>query len=278
MKGKSTSGVAVNGFVGNKQYDFFLSYSRDDANLVLSVVKELSGTGIDVFIDEMAIGWGDSINERVFSSIDAARFLVVFVTESALESKWVRKEISTALTREINDEAVVILPVLCTDQEKFFSNFPFMRDKKYLEFQSAEHLSDEMQKLIRGEAGTSFTFNHPRHHSGPVWVRLIASEKNDQQVHKVQMTWGPWYRECKVKLSASHPLFLMHSKGDDDESLPLRIGIDKPAHAVVGQGYPNGGNRIDVNPFWVDAKARIKRFYASVFLWPRKSERNSKKG
>lgn len=58
------------GFVSDKQYDFFFSYSRDDANIVLSIVQELSGTGIDTFVDEMEIGWGDSINERVFSSIE----------------------------------------------------------------------------------------------------------------------------------------------------------------------------------------------------------------
>lgn len=267
----------MNGFISNKQYDFFLSYSREDANLVLSVVQELSGTGIDTFIDEMAIGWGDSINERVFSSIEAARFVVVFITEGAMASKWVRKEISTALTREINDDAVVILPVLCIDQTRIFENFPFMRDKKYLKFQTAAHLALEMRHLVRGKADNSFIFNHPRHYSGPVWLRLIASDKNNDRMHTIRMTWGPWYRQTKINLSATFPTFLMHSKGDDDESLPLRIEIDLPTHAAVGQGFPNGGSRIDVNPFWVDAKARIKRFYASVFLWPRDSERSAKK-
>ncbi|MDR7127613.1 toll/interleukin-1 receptor domain-containing protein [Pseudotabrizicola sp. 4114] len=265
-------GTRMSGFSGDRNYDFFLSYSRDDAPLVLSVVKELSGSGIDIFIDEIEIGWGDSINEKIFSSLEKTRNIVVFLTDSAIQSKWVRKELSTALTNEISRGSVIILPVLLADQASFFEAFPFMRDKKYIKFEGPEHLAAEMKKLIRGQASTSFVFNHPRTYSGPVWIRLFATDKDNDHSHKVTITWGPWYRGTSVVLSASQPSFLLHSKGDDDESLPIRVYTDRPAYVAFGQGIPSDGRQIDLNPFWVDAKSRLKRLYASIFLWP--SDRN----
>lgn len=255
-------------FAGGRNYDFFLSYSRDDAPLVLSVIKELSGSGVDTFIDEIEIGWGDSINERVFSGLDSTRNVVVFVTESAIRSKWVQKELSTALTNEINSGSVVILPVLIADQEIFFEAFPVMRDKKYIKFEDAKSLANEMKKVARGKSGTSFVFNHPRSYNGPVWIRLFAEQSSQEDEHNLTITWGPWYRSTKVKLSVSEPTFLMHSKGDDDESLPIRVYSDQPVYVSFGQGMPPHGTLIDMNPFWVDAKSRLRRLYASIFLWP----------
>ncbi len=265
-------GARMSGFSGGRSYDFFLSYSRDDAPVVLSVVKELSGSGIDVFTDEIEIGWGDSINEKVFSSLETTRNIVVFLTDSAIQSKWVRKELSTALTNEITRGSVIILPVLLAEQGAFFEAFPFMRDKKYIKFEGPEKLASEMKKVVRGQADTSFVFNHPRSYSGPVWIRLFATDKNSDLSHKVTITWGPWYRSTKVVLSPSEPTFLLHSKGDDDESLPIRVYTDRPSYVAFGQGIPSDGRRIDMNPFWVDAKSRLKRLYASIFLWP--SDRN----
>lgn len=268
--------MTATGFEGDKQYDFFLSYSTKDADLVRAVEQELEGSGIDLFRDEIAIGWGESINEKVFSGLEAARHVVVFITKESLNSNWVKKEISTALTREVSADTVIIVPVLLTSQDDFFSSFPFMRDKKYLDYKGAADLAREMKLLARGEASNSFVFNHPRTYGGPTWVRLMATDEHHALVHTVRLLWGPWYRKTRVRLDHSTPLFLLHSKGYDDESIPLRIEVSNPCFVAVGQGQPNSTNSIDVNPYWVDASSRFKRLIGELFLWPKFSERSTR--
>lgn len=268
--------MSSTGFEGDKQYDFFLSYSTKDAELVRAVERELNDTGIDLFRDEIAIGWGKSINEKVFSGLEAARHVVVFISQQSLESNWVKKEISVALTREIETDTVVILPVLLASQEDFFKSFPFMKDKKYIKFEGVTELAREMKQLARGDANTKFVFNHPRTFSGPTWVRLQSTKENHDTTHVVRLLWGPWYRKTRVKLDQSTPLFLLHSKGYDDESIPLRVETNKSCYVAVGQGDPNSTNVVDVNPYWVDASSRFKRLIGEIFLWPKFSDRSTR--
>lgn len=248
--------------------DVFISYSTVDSDEVLDFVSILKNSGVEFFLDKIDIGWGESIVERVFSGIHSARFVVVFVSENSLKSNWVKREIIAAFEREIETDTLTLLPVLSCSQEEFVSVFPFLKSKKYLKFDDQEEIVQRLIELLRGKASPNFTFNHPKSFYGPVWIRLLAEHVNDGVDHAITIIWGPWYRECKVKLSGKHPTFLMHSKGDDEQSLPIRIEVDKWVHASVGQGVPNSQRRIDINPFWVAARSKLKRFLAKTFLWP----------
>lgn len=263
-------------FDRSKTYDFFISYSREDAASAIDVVNSLGGSGVDIFLDEIEIGWGESINDLVFSGLQSARHLVVLISKHSLNSAWVRKELSTVLTREINESRTIILPILMDDQNSYFEALPFMRDKKYLRYTGASALAEVMVQTARGSPTSAQVYNHPRKYKGPVWIRLSAAAKNDNQKHSVTITWGPWHRECRIVLKRAVPLFLMHSKGHDDESFPIRVRVEPDAHIGFGQGIPPGVEKIDVNPFWVDAKSRLKRLYARMFLWPRDSQRRSR--
>ncbi len=248
--------------------DVFISYSNVDSDEVLDFVSLLKNSGIDFFIDKMDIGWGESIIEKVFSGIETSRYVVVFISTNSLKRPWVKKEILTAFQREIESETITLLPILSCTQDEFFGAFPFLKSKKYLKFDDKEQIIHNLIELLRGTSSTTFTFNHPRSYHGPVWIRLLAESKNDNVEHNVTIRWGPWYREYSVKLSDKEPLFLSHSKGDDDESIPITIRLDKSAYVMIGQGIPNSLRRIDINPFWVDAKSRIKRVIAKTLLWP----------
>lgn len=249
--------------------DVFISYSSVDSDLVLDFVSLLNNSGIDYFLDKMDIGWGEDIIERVFSGIESARFVVVFISRNSLKSPWVKKEIITAFQREIDTDTVTLLPILACAEADFFETFPFLRSKRYLHLDEREKIVRELVELLRGEAGTDFTFNHPRSYHGPIWMRLLATPANDRLRHRLRIRWGPWYREFVTELSSSTPLFLTHSKGKDDESIPILVRLDKAAHAAIGQGVPNSPNRIDINPFWVDAKSRMKKAIAKILLWPK---------
>lgn len=248
--------------------DVFISYSTVDSAEVQAFVKLLKNSGINFFLDKMDIGWGDSIIEKVFSGIETSRYVVVFISTHSLKSPWVKKEIYTAFQREIESESITLLPILSCQQDEFFRTFPFLKSKKYLKFDDKEQIIHNLIELLRGKPNTDFTFNHPRSYHGPVWIRLLAESENNNVEHNVAIRWGPWYREYSVKLSDNEPSFLTHSKGDDAESIPMLIHLDKSAYVMIGQGVPNSSRCIDINAFWVDAKARIKRMIAKTLLWP----------
>jgi len=248
--------------------DVFISYSSVDSAEVENFISLLKNSGIDFFIDKMDIGWGESIIEKVFSGIETSRYVVVFISTNSLKSPWVKKEIFTAFHREIESESTILLPILSCEQDEFFGAFPFLKSKKYLKFDDKEKIIHNLIELLRGKANTSFTFNHPRSHHGLVWIRLLADSKNKDVDHNITIRWGAWYRECSVKLNDKEPLFLTHSKGDDDESIPILISLDKSAYVMIGQGIPNSLKCININAFWVDAKSRIKRMIAKTLLWP----------
>jgi len=248
--------------------DVFISYSTIDSTEISDFVALLKNSGINFFLDKIDIGWGESISERVFSGIETSRYVVVFISRNSLNSTWVKNEINAAFQREIESKFITLLPILCCPQDEFFAEFPFLQSKKYLRFEDKGQIIQNLIELLRGKANTNFTFNHPHSYHGLVWIRLLATSENHNSQHNVTIRWGPWYRECPVQLSDKEPLFLTHSKGNDAESLPIRIRIDKPAHVAIGQGIPNSVNCNDINAFWIDAKSRIKRIIAKTFLWP----------
>ncbi|WP_316368961.1 toll/interleukin-1 receptor domain-containing protein [Candidatus Thiodiazotropha sp. CDECU1] len=248
--------------------DVFISYSTVDSDEVLDFVSILKNSGVEFFLDKMDIGWGESIIERVFSGIESARFVVVFISVNSLKSPWVKKEILTAFQREIETDTVTLLPVLSCSQSDFFSAFPFLKSKKYLHFDDKEEILQNLIELLRGKASRNFTFNHPRAYHGPVWIRFLAEPANDGVKHTIKIRWGPWYREYATELSSKDPVFCTHSKGNDEESIPIVIELDKLAYVSIGQGVPNSERRVDINPFWVDGKSKLKRLIAKALLWP----------
>jgi hypothetical protein len=62
---------------------FFMSYSREDADLQRRIVADLRGRGINVWVD-------------VECSIRGASGLIVLLSPASNNSEWVRREISFA--------------------------------------------------------------------------------------------------------------------------------------------------------------------------------------
>ena len=81
--------------------DIFISYSTKDSRIAEEFKRMLVDSGVEFWIDEIDIGWGENILNKVFSGIYASKYVVVFVSDNSLASNWVRQEITTAFHREI---------------------------------------------------------------------------------------------------------------------------------------------------------------------------------
>ena len=79
------------------KYTVFLSYSWNDQQTVFSFRNALAANGIDVWMDTNNVKPGDHIGSRIEEGLRRTDIYVVFLSQSATSSPWVRREISYAV-------------------------------------------------------------------------------------------------------------------------------------------------------------------------------------
>jgi TIR domain/Restriction endonuclease len=90
----------------------FLSYAATDQAVVAQIADGLRKGGINVEADAWKLASGDSIEDRVDLAMRTSDLLLVFLSKSSVASRWVKRELSAALVKEMNDRAITIIPVL----------------------------------------------------------------------------------------------------------------------------------------------------------------------
>jgi hypothetical protein len=79
-------------------HDVFVSYARQDSDRAREVVERLGAAGIGCWLDRDGIRGGDSFSDRIAQAISEARVVVLILSSRAVESTWVRDEITEAKT------------------------------------------------------------------------------------------------------------------------------------------------------------------------------------
>jgi hypothetical protein len=74
-----------------------------DADVARGLAKTLEGIGVESFLDEKDIGWGDPITQKVSQGLRSCSALIVILSPGSLKSQWVPFEIgqATALGKKI---------------------------------------------------------------------------------------------------------------------------------------------------------------------------------
>jgi hypothetical protein len=90
----------------------FLSHSSADKQLAILIYRALRDQAVDVWFDRLELRAGDSLLTKIAEGIGNAEYLLVLVTENSKVSSWVQKELSIALTQEINGTGPKVIPLL----------------------------------------------------------------------------------------------------------------------------------------------------------------------
>lgn len=108
----------------------FISYNRNDEEFVDRLSKALVHHHVPVWRDKWQLGLGDSITNSIQDAMDKASFVCLVLSKNALQSKWVEREITASLVRELDEKKLSILPLVIDD-----CKLPlFLRDKLYADF------------------------------------------------------------------------------------------------------------------------------------------------
>jgi len=84
------------------------------------------------WIDEVEVGWGESIVAKIQEGLSHARYVVVVLSAQLLKKNWAQKELRTALTLEIESNRNIVLPLIVGDPQSVLASAPFLREKRYL--------------------------------------------------------------------------------------------------------------------------------------------------
>jgi adenylate cyclase len=97
--------------------EVFLSYSRNDQARVLELAAKLRAAGVSMWIDQGAIDAASLWSEQIVNALESAKVLLLFVTEAAVHSDNVAKEVMLVSERRghilpVYLEPTVIPPTL----------------------------------------------------------------------------------------------------------------------------------------------------------------------
>jgi hypothetical protein len=230
---------------------------------------ELGQIGVTFWQDQISIGWGERINEKVSEGVNSAQYVVVLITDNSLRSGWVRKEVNTALHREAERGETVLLPYIFCSPDEVFSEMPDMKMKKYIDHSVPFNVAAmQIKQMVVGPISHEFIYNFPSSYVGQIWMRAAAHQKKTDMRHRFKISWGPWYREFEERLELDRDTYFTHTKLDN-LSLPIRVSVDPPCRISFGIGRPPSDNFRDINPYWIDKKSRLARWFARTFLWPK---------
>jgi hypothetical protein len=134
----------------------FLSHNSKDKPWVRNLAERLISDGVAVWLDEAEINIGDSLIDKISSGINDMQFVAAIISSNSIESRWVQKELSIAMSKEVSSCAVTVLPIVIEKCSLPTS----LSDKLYADFTDPLKFEAEYSKLLRAigiQKDSSFT-------------------------------------------------------------------------------------------------------------------------
>ena len=123
----------------------FLSHSSRDKFFVRELAKKLQDAGVKVWIDEAELKIGDSLTQNIGRAIEQTKYFGAVLSHNSINSEWVQTELRIALTRELSEKNVIVLPILMESVE-----IPvFLRDKVHADFTTPDKADKAFSHLLR---------------------------------------------------------------------------------------------------------------------------------
>lgn len=121
----------------------FLCHSSADKSLARALFAALSHQGTRTWFDEVEIGLGDSLFQKLQDGVGSADALVVLLSPRSVTSRWCQEELHAAMHRQVTRSKTVVLPVLLED-----CDIPtFLLEKKYADLRDPTRIDDVAHEI-----------------------------------------------------------------------------------------------------------------------------------
>lgn len=123
----------------------FLSHNHQDKSFARKLSKDLVKKDIKVWLDEAELQVGDSLIKKIESAIAEVDYLIAVLSTNSVISEWVNRELEIAITKEIHNKRLFVLPVIIDD-----CDIPsFLSGRIYLNFNDPEKYQDNVDKILQ---------------------------------------------------------------------------------------------------------------------------------
>jgi hypothetical protein len=120
----------------------FLSYAPEDKETARHIASALKRSGVSTWFDEWELSPGDSITNRIAEVVASSDYVVVLLSPASVSSRWIQAEWSSALSSELTDRAIRVLPVLIGDCDVP----PLLANLRYLDLRG--NFDSGVQRLV----------------------------------------------------------------------------------------------------------------------------------
>ena len=147
----------------------FISYSRKDMDFARKLAGDLEKAGYDVWWDITDLRGGDDWVRTIPEAISSSQFVLVVLTPNSLESEWVRKEYTQALSLRKKIIPIMLVP----------SSVPFaLNTINFVNFATGEY-TENYKKLLdaldfTGEPPVVKPIEKSMFSNLPLWLRKFG--------------------------------------------------------------------------------------------------------
>ena len=139
-----------------KEYDVFISHASEDKDGFVNEFKaELERRGVKVWIDDIAIKWGDSLRAQIDNGLKNSRFGIVVISRHYIRKGWTNYELDGLFQKEMT-RGKTILPIWHDISKKEVQDFsPALAGRKAMTTgnMTAAEIADELVKLLPNREG-----------------------------------------------------------------------------------------------------------------------------
>jgi hypothetical protein len=174
--------------------------------------------GHTVWIDEAEINIGDSLIEKIRDGLDQVDFVAAILSSASIASPWVTRELDIASNREIEENRVVVLPLLLEPVE-----LPgFLKGKFYGDFTDDACYGEMLDLLLRKLGPASEPFKPTSEELANLRAQLAAAQAAVAQ-HKTALE--------------AHQKMALHGKNEKLVEAILEANKKFSFHAPINTSY-----------------------------------------
>jgi hypothetical protein len=212
--------------------------------------------GHTVWIDEAEINIGDSLIEKIRDGLDQVDFVAAILSSASIASPWVTRELDIASNREIEENRVVVLPLLLEPVE-----LPgFLKGKFYGDFTDAARYGEMLDLLLRKLGPASEPLKPSIEELAQLREQLAAAQAAAAQ-HKTALE--------------THQKMALHGKSENLVEAILVANKRFPLHAPINTTYAFEVGNMPITLdylFWTIAKSERRGAHPIEILLSRENK------
>jgi hypothetical protein len=155
--------------------DVFISHASADKQEYIQPISEaLRQRGVSFWLDELEIGWGDSIVLAINEGLAKSRIVLLCLSKSFLGRRWPEAEMSAALALQLRAGDKRVLPLLLDSADRIVERYPLLGALSYRDYSGGPwRIADELARLL----------DRPPKTDGK--IRLVVESVHRPDVHAI---------------------------------------------------------------------------------------------